>query len=257
MASDTTSAKKPPVAEPLLPPGWEVPQDFRDRMGDEAGKQRLMQADGHLLLVLHAPPAAGQTIRYGKTFWRNPEGAWKPVAMAHHEHPVGELLDQYEATIDALDQKEEDAHGARDYFQLLTALGPLLRSCHNLYAVLKEARQAVKQDRGLILLRDRAYALNRRAELLQQDAKNTLDFVIARRAEEQAKAARGQAKAAHRLNVLAALFFPIATLTAVFGMNFRHGLEAYDASSAPWPMLGVLGGGLVLGALLTAFVTRN
>ncbi|MEM9185524.1 MAG: hypothetical protein AAGB00_03405, partial [Planctomycetota bacterium] len=203
------------VPEPLLPKAWAVPREFRERLGDDVGRQRVMQAEGHLLLVLHAPPAPGQDLRLGRLYWRDPQGQWKPVAMAHNEHPVGELLDQYEAAIEALDQQEEDAEGARDYFDILTALNPLLRSCHNLYAVLQEARQAVKEDRGLILLRDRAYALNRRAELLQQDAKNTLDFVIARQAEEQADAARGQAKAAHRLNVLAALFFPVATLTAV------------------------------------------
>lgn len=255
--SSSSQNKKPPVAEPLLPKAWELPEEFRQRLGDEAGRQRLMVADGHLLLVLHAPPEVGQTMRFGRVFWRRPSGEWKPVAMAHNDHPVGELLDQYEEVIETLDQKENDADSAREYFDILTALNPMLRSCHNLYTVLQEARQAVKDDRGLILLRDRAYSLNRRAELLQQDAKNTLDFVIARRAEEQAEAAQTQAKASHRLNVLAALFFPVATAASVLGMELRHGMEAFDQANAPLPMLMVLGGGLLLGALLAAFVTRK
>lgn len=248
---------KPPIAEPLLPKAWDVPEEFRQRLGDEAGRQRLMLADGHLLLVLHAPPAVGQTMRLGRTFWRRPTGEWKPVALAHNDHPVGELLDQYEDVIEAIDLQEDDADTAREYFDLLTALNPMLRSCHNLYTVLQEARQAVQEDRSLILLRDRAYALNRRAELLHQDAKNTLDFVIARRAEEQADAARIQTRAAHRLNVLAAVFFPLATVSGVLGMNLNHGLEELNRSYAPWPLLGVLTLGLVVGAALAAFITRK
>lgn len=249
--------KKPRVAEPLLPMAWEVPEEFRLRLGDEAGRQRVMEADGHLLLVLHAPPTVGQTLRLGRIFWRRPSGEWRPVASAHIYHPVGELLDQYEELIDTIDVKEDEAHSAREYFEVLTSLNPLLRSCHNLYAVLQEARQLVKQDRELILLRDRAYAINRRAELLQQDAKNTLDFVIARRAEQQAEAAQTQARAAHRLNILAALFFPVATIASLFSMGLGHGLEEFDKAYAPLPMLAVLAGGLALGGALTAFVTRK
>ena len=33
----SAAGKKSPVAEPLLPAGWGVPQAFRDRLGDEAG----------------------------------------------------------------------------------------------------------------------------------------------------------------------------------------------------------------------------
>lgn len=254
---DQSGTRSRRVAEPLLPRAWDVPAEFRARLGDEAGRQRLMQADGHLLLVLHARPSPGQATRFGKTFWRKPSGEWKPVAMNHNQHPVDELLDDYQRMLDSLDRDEGDAHAAADYFDLLTALTPLVRSLHNLSAVLQEARGACREDRGLILVRDRAYGLSRRAELLQQDTRNTLDFVIARRAEEQAESARRQAGAAHRLNVLAALFFPVATLTAVFGMNLDHGLEAWNDRHAPLPLLAVLGGGLAAGAVLAAFVTRR
>jgi hypothetical protein len=42
----------------LLPPDWDVPAKIRARLGTTAGRQRLIQEDGHLLLVLHAPPGA-------------------------------------------------------------------------------------------------------------------------------------------------------------------------------------------------------
>jgi len=76
---------------------------------------------------------------------------------------------------------------------------------------------------------------------------------MAQRAEEQAQNGKRMAGAAHRLNLLAAFFFPIAALTALFGVNLKHGLE--DAS-APLPFLAVLGAGLILGGLLTLFVTQ-
>ncbi|CAN0367578.1 unnamed protein product, partial [Ectocarpus sp. 4 AP-2014] len=107
------------------------------------------------------------------------------------------------------------------------------------------------------LLRDRAYAVTRRVELLQQDAQNTLDFVIAEQAEGQASSARHQAQAAHRLNLLAALFFPLATIASLFGMEVRHGLEAFDTGPPPVLMIGLVGAGLALGIVLAAFVARR
>lgn len=252
-----TTEKSARVAEPLLPAAWKVPQEFRERLGDDVGRQRLMESEGHLLLVLHSPPRADEHFRRGRLYWRDAEGLWKPQSLAHSDHSVGELIGEYEQLADELDKLHDDADTAREGFQLLSSLNPVVRAAHNLYEVLQEARKAVKADRRLILLRDRAYAVTRRLELMQQDAKNTLDFVIAERSEQQATAARHQAKAAHRLNVLAALFFPVATLTAIFGMELSHGLETLDNAYAPGPLLAVLGIGLALGMILAVYVTRR
>jgi hypothetical protein len=40
----------------LLPDEWNVPAIFRARLGEMVGRKRLMLAQGHLLLVLHAAP---------------------------------------------------------------------------------------------------------------------------------------------------------------------------------------------------------
>lgn len=257
MARDTPSLKRAPVAEPLLPAGCGVPEKFRQRLGDEAGRQRLMKHEGHLLLVLHAPPKPGELFRRGRLFWRSDNGLWKPQSLTHSEHAVDELLGEYEGAAAELEEVEDRADSAHEYFEALTALGPLVRSAHNLSAVVQEARSAAKEDRKLILARDRAYALTRRLELLQQDTKNTLDFLIARQAEDQAVSAQHQAKASHRLNVLAAMFFPLATIAAVFGMELGHGLEGFDAANAPLPLLAILAIGLVLGVALAAFIARR
>ena len=123
-----------------------------------------------------------------------------------------------------------------------------------MHAVLQEARKLVPNDRNLINLRDQAYDIERTADLLYNTTKNALDFAIARRAEEEAQSSRKMAVSAYRLNLLAAFFFPLATLSAVFGTNMDHGLEH---RSAPWPLLGLVVVGLLAGSILAAMVSRG
>jgi hypothetical protein len=216
-----------------------------------------MAADGHLLLVLHAPPDPDSAVREGRFFWRDPTGRWTPSGSSPAQPGVGDLLAAYEKAIDSLQRGEDVAKSARDYFTLLNHLNPLVRAARHLHKTLQEAREAEPGDRQLILWRDRAYAIERSAELLHNDAKNALDFAVAQRAEEEAESNRRVATAAHRLNVLVAYFFPIATLAAIFGMELRNGLEPWDESHAPLPMLAILGVGLALGVVLTALITRK
>ncbi|TWT88424.1 CorA-like Mg2+ transporter protein [Pseudobythopirellula maris] len=256
MAPKHSSTKRKPP-EPLMPASWDAPQVFRDRLGVHAGRQRLMQSDGQLLLVLHAPPTADETHRRGRVFWRNAEGRWLPASLAHGGHSVNELLDEYEAATEALDDRADTADGAAEMFSVLTELNPLARAARNLYGVLQEAREADRSDPSLIPLRDRAYSLNVRLELLQQETKHALDYLVALRAEEQAVSSARQSLAAHRLNKLVALFLPLATLGGVLGMNMSNGLEKLDARHAPLPIIGVLLVGLVMGLLLSIYVTRK
>lgn len=237
----------------LLPASWELPAAIRERLGDDVGRQRAMVADGHLLLVLHAPPQPDQDERQGRFYWRKPDGTWTPKGMTHGQLALGELLTEYERAIDDIDHAEDVASAAAEYFAILTAINPLVRSTRNLHDALQEARQAVPKDRQLIVLRDRAYNLSRRAELLYNDAKAALDFAIAKRGEEQAAASERMAVASHRLNLLVAFFFPLATLCAIFGMELRHGLEQFEP---PGPVIAIIGAGLLLGLVLMMFMTR-
>jgi hypothetical protein len=241
----------------LLPPAWDVPTEFRARLGDQAGRQRIMTAAGHTLVILHAPPRADSPVREGRYFWRDASGRWTPAGTSPSQPGLGDLLLEYEKAIDALQRSEDAAQTARDYFNLLNRLTPLTRAARHLHETLQKAREAVPGDRQLLLWRDRAYAMSRSAELLQEDAKNALDFAVAQRAEEEAEQTRRVAAAGHRLNILAAFFFPLATMAAFFGMELRNGLEPWDAQYAPLPVLGILGVGLLLGVILTAFVTRK
>ena len=61
------------------------------------------------------------------------------------------------------------------------------------------------------------------------------------------------ATSAHRLNILAGFFFPIATLSAVFGVNLVHG---YEQKPGPGPFLTLVAAGLLAGFCLTMFLQR-
>lgn len=240
------------VPKTQLPTAWTVPDGFRQRLGERVGKQRLMQADGHLLLVLHAPPRGDETERVGRYFWRKPEGTWCAAEPGGRSVTLASHLAEFESTVDQLDQLEDAASSARDYFELMSRLGPLHRTARNLHVVLQQAREAVPQDRELINQRDRAYEIERSLELLHSDAKNGLDFAMARQAEEQSAAADRMARAAHRLNLLAAFFFPLATLSAVLGVNLEHGWERVPG---PLPFFTMIGSGLAAGLVLMLYVS--
>jgi len=237
-----------------LPAVWEVPQEFRDRLSSLAGRQRAMSCDGHLLLVLHAPPDPEDITRVARYFWRKPDGTWNSDEFGSGTKALGRHLDQYAERINEYDEQEERAVDAEGRFRVLELLAPVHRASRHLHQVLQEARKMCGQDRDLIGWRDRAYEIERTAELLYSEARNSLDFSIAQRAEEQTKSSYQMALSAHRLNLLAAFFFPIATLATLFGANLTHGLESV---TSPIPFMGLLLTGLVAGVILTSFVTRN
>lgn len=238
----------------VLPPHWEVPREFRGRLGEQAGRQRAMFGEGHLLLVLHQAPRKDEVQRKGRYFWRSPEGTWNATEFGSGPNALKRHLDEYAESIEKLDRQEERAVSAEDYFVILDELAPIHRAAGHLHQTLQEARKMCPGDRHLIIFRDRAYEILRTAELLYNETKNSLDFAMAKRAEEHAGHSYRMAISAHRLNLLAAFFFPIAALSALFGMNLTHGLET---SPAPLPFVGVLLLGLFFGFVLISFVTRR
>lgn len=237
-----------------LPVAWEVPAIFRQRLGASAGRQRAMRAEEHLLLVLHAPPQPDDDERQGRYFWRNPEGKWRSSDLGDGIGALKAHLEQYAAVVEKFDQQEDHASSAEDYFALIEGMVPLYRAAQHMHHVLQQAREAVPEDRTLINFRDQAYAIERRAELLYTTAKNGLDYAIARRSEEQARASHRMATSAHRLNILAAFFFPVATLSAVLGVNLRH---TFEERYAPYAFLTFVAAGLLCGIVLTLFIMRT
>ena len=251
--SGSELAKSTRRAKELIPELWEVPSSFRKRLGDEVGRQRAMIDDGHLLIILHKPPRPDDTAREGRLFWRSPAGEWRCFDLDGEIKSLEAHFEQYTRRLDELDAREAKAVTADEYFELLSELTTLHRAARNQHSAFQEARQQI-DSRDLINFRDRCYGIERLAELLQIDSKNALDLTIARQAEEQAETGHHMALSAHRLNVLAAFFFPIATLCAVFGVNMDTGLEHL---SPPIPFLVTILTGLLIGFILKLMVTRT
>lgn len=209
-----------------LPGAWGLPEAIKNRFGRKSsGKQRAMFADGHLLLVLHKVPQHGERERETVFFWRKPDGNWEYSGRGIGLPALKKHLEEYQEEAKKLSQKYEKAEIAADYFQILEDLVPIQRAAQNLHATLQDAREAVPSDREIIDLRDWAAEIDRNLELLHLDTQNALDFKIAKQTEEQAEIGLRSLKAAYRLNILAAIFFPLTAISCVFGMNLPSGLE--------------------------------
>jgi hypothetical protein len=238
----------------IVPDSWDVPAVIRDRFGDSAGQQRAMSADGHLLLVLHHPPDHNARERKATLFWRNPSGAWVWNKDGSMTNLLKIHLATFSASYDKLEKQFQTASCAEHYFQLLQAVMPLCRASRHLHKTLQQAREMVPTDHEIIVARDTASDIERGFELLQLDAKNGLDYTIAHKAELQSQSTLQMARSAHRLNLLAALFFPITAISSVFGMNVSHGLESLPSGYLFW---GLLSSGFLCGLLLTRVVAQK
>ncbi len=158
-------------------------------------------------------------------------------------------LDRYAKKIDEYEARESSATQADDYLSVLEGLAPILRSTRNLYETLEQARRALPNDRCMIDHRDKAYELSRQVELLYEDTKNAMDVALVRRADQQAISSHQMSVAAHRLNTLAALFFPFATLSAIFGTTLT---DDWSWKQSSLPFLIYLAVAMSIGACLAA-----
>lgn len=240
----------------LLPHNWTIPDRIRARLGAQAGRQRPMLHEGHLLLVLHDLPKPGDATRQASFFWRAPDGTWKS-AGATAKGGVGALrahVESFATAAQALEDRVEKATRAADYFAVLQEAAPVLRTARNLHRVLQEAREGCPEDRDLISIRDQAYEAERTLELVHADAQSGLEFTTARRAEEQAELSEQINRSSHRLNLIAAMFLPITALGGILGMNLEHGFEH---ANAPWLFWAVVAGAFLLGLLVRSTVDRG
>lgn len=238
----------------IIPESWEIPIQIRERFGDSAGRQRAMFADGHLLLVLHQLPAQNSRNRQARILWRAPSAEWTWTTNGSTNDLLKKHIAGFTERAELLEIDLQKANCAADYFELLQSIGPLHRTSRNLHAALQQAREMVPDDREIIAARDAASEVERAFELLHQDAKNGLEFTAAEKAEIQSSKAYEMAVSAHRLNILAALFFPITAISSIFGMNIHSGLETVPGS---WMFWGILGGGFFTGVLLMLVIKKG
>lgn len=236
----------------FLPKTWDLPEAIRRRLGDQAGRQRVMDEEGHLLMILHAPPRPeDDEVRQPAVFWRNPAGEWKSAPAGGGLSALQGHLAAYRTVVRQLDEAVDAAHSPKEYFDVMRAINPLLRSSRNLLAVMEEARKARPDERRLIVMRDEAVDIERGADLLANDAKAGMEFSLAESGEKQAHEARVANEEARRLNRLVAFFFPLATLVAVFGMT-----DPGQVIRLPgfWPVIGI---GIALGLMVRVLLGRS
>jgi len=232
-----------------LPSTWNLPLELRERLGAEAGPQRAMREEGHLLIVLHELPGPNERKRKAALFWRHPTGQWKSTHDDAGLEGLQHLLAQYDERLQTLDEGEASATSAAEFHAVLESLTPLLRAARGMHRAMQQARDLIKSDRDLLNLRDKAAEIERTAELLMQDAQFGLNFTAAKQAESQAQSAQSMARTAHRINLLAAMFLPLTALASVFGMEIHNGFEN---SNAAFPLIVIIGcvAGVVLSVVL-------
>ena len=248
MPNDSTEPKL------RVPIDWQLPAAITRRLGERSGRQRAMSADGHLLLILHAPPLPGDSHRVGRLFWRDPKGTWRSNTHGTGPQAVMAHLGEFTQRLDGLEEDLESADSADDYYALLRAVAPLHRSARNLHATLQQARELITEDAALINARDQASEVERGLDLLHSDASHGLDFTIARHAEQQAEVTHQMSVAGYRLNLLAATFFPIATIGTIFGMNLSHGFESPSYRGLFWFLIMF---GLISGFVLARVIAKK
>jgi Mg2+ and Co2+ transporter CorA len=236
----------------IIPPHWHLPDAITERLGCGSGPQRAMREEGHLLLILHQIPLPDERRRKPALFWRHPSGQWESSLDDTGVKSLWKLMHDYETTLEALDDAEDDAKSALEFHNVLEALTPVLRATRGLHRATQQARDLIKADRDLIILRDKSADIERSAELLMQDAQFGLNFTAAKQAESQAESARFMATTAHRLNVLAAWFFPLTALASVFGMQLKHGWE--ESGIAFWIVLAL---GIAAGVVMSRMIVRK
>ena len=103
----------------LIPSSWAVPKRFRERVGERVGRQRQMGEEGHLLLVLHEVPEAGDAEREGRLFWRDPAGAWKSAGQGSGVGALRQHVSQFEEAAERCEELLRGAKSAAEFFQVL------------------------------------------------------------------------------------------------------------------------------------------
>lgn len=125
----------------LIPSSWAVPNIFRERLGQEYGKQRLMHEDAHLLFILHKIPQAGKPEREGILFWRDPHGEWQTNLPGAGKQNLHQFLEDYRKRIDELENDLENATTATAFFALQKSIIPVSRAMKNSARVFQSARE--------------------------------------------------------------------------------------------------------------------
>ena len=236
----------------IIPKSWNVSPTIRQRVGEEAGRQRLITEDGEILVLLHSVPSAkDKGRREAAQFWCDGMGNWKSSPHSGGRSELRTLVESYQKRMGELDSSLELAEDATVIHAVIDEATPVARAGRHLAQVICELRIALRDDLEILSIRDQAVNMERSGDLLLQDAKSSLDFSIAKNAAAQAKDAQKSAQEAQKLNRLAAFFFPLMTIAAVFGMNRPSEIFANGG------IVGIVILGLILGLIVRSSLKKS
>ena len=151
-------------------------------------------------------------------FWRSVDGVWAADGRGVGINALQRHVTEFNSRVQELEDLENNATSADDYFHLRCEIAPIHRAAQNMSTAISRAYEACPEDRGLLICRNLATTVERTSELLKDDATYGLEYSMAKYAESQALAS-------HRLNLIAAIFFPILAFASIFGMNMENGSE--------------------------------
>jgi len=233
-----------------LPGHFELERDLREQLSSRPGHQRCVVGNAELLLVLHEVPAAGVPEREALFFWRKYDGTWVQKCGSGLDD-VGALLDRYALAIDANEEILEKTDSAEELFGILRHAGPLSRSSRNMVNALEQTLAQEPDDTQVRSYRDRSKEIERAAELLHADARETMLFWQAESSEQHTKSAERLGNIVFKLNLLTGFFLPLVALAGLFGMNVD--LPDFVKGMFWW----IFFGGLFVGGWLMRYVAKE
>ena len=233
-----------------IPEHFKLERELLEQLSCRPGHQRCVVGHSELLLILHEVPEAGVPEREALFFWKMHDGRWMQPG-GHGLDDLTQLLDRYTEAIDKNEEILETTQSAADIFKILRQAGPLARSTRNCVQALVQVLAQEPDDRAIRACRDKAHELERAAELLQGDARETLIFWQAESAEEHTKSSDRLGDILFKLNLVTGFFLPLVALGSLFGMNVR--LPAF-VEGLFWV---IFIGGLIVGGLLLWYVSRR
>lgn len=233
---------------------WELPKEIENRLGENSyGRQRSIYEAEHLLLILHAIPNEDDISREESIFLRKPDGKWFHNGRDNGAFRLQKLLNSYREKHLAFEELYDKAKSAKELFAIIEPLTPINRAVSNMADAIQTARDYVKEDLFLIGIRDDAQEIARSYEILMSDCKLALDYRMAKNAERQARHGYEMAEAQHKLNILAAITFPLMAVATIFGMNLVHGLEG----KTPIFFWATMVLGVIIGMMTQKWVTKS
>jgi Mg2+ and Co2+ transporter CorA len=239
-----------------IPEDWKLPESLLMQLGVLSGRQKCLNDEGHLCLVMHEPPSGEGSTRQRVLAWLAPEGeTWKFSSSKRIAPSFDTLLSAYEQHVDELEDTIDELEdpSLESLHSFLRSLAPLSRSLKNLSVVLDQAVVHCDDQRSLLESAEKAHALIRQCELMQFELQNDLQLRTHLNLEAQSRHQEEIAAAGRRLNLVVATFLPLTAVASVFGMNL---LSGYEELPQPFFWLIVLGA-VAAGFGLSRFVSKG